>query len=1510
MMRNAIGWMIFLIILPFLASLSFPLLSEEEQMRGTATIHGYVTEQSVSPCPVAGAAITVYNGFYDYSVLTNSVGWYEIENIEAGTYTVCCSAEGYHPDTAFNVDIADGQYLEIDFSLGKIIPPPPFVIAEYADPQHTSVLISWDEPVQGDFAFFRVFRLVEGQENDPGSWELLADQMITTCYNDTGWQSLDTSRYLYAVRSATGMHSSDPAFSNKIERGLSVKIQLMNVYGIQVESEILLQNQDELPEHQYERTICTPVVSTTFFDVWPGTYDLYIYASGYSPYGLNNFNLHSNITLTISMPFSFPCPMGIWVNFTTMEVCWLPPAIGTRIIYTQDFESGEIPYGWTQEYIDSTISWTVRTGGEYGVPENAHGGAFNASFAGSSGTTMLVTPSLMLKNTIVPQMKFWYSDPSDSLSSDRFKIYFRTDDTDEWRLWSDLFPTSGWKDYEYPLSNPSERFYIGFSGTTQLSGGMGICLDDIQITDALIDSSFNGMLGYEVYLDGHYLGGTGNNRCLPLGDILPGFHIVFVSAIYPGGQSIFIELPFYNYPCTDFNTPKDFSVFVNNFVATLNWNPPDSVTGHELVGYKIYRDGESIDYLDDTVLQYIDPFIPLCYSDQVLKKEYNVTAVYKDGESCLLDPPFMMYSFWPFPLPENLQAEKVGGDTVMVTWSPPEINPPDSSGLPYGYHVYKNHVVIGFTADTSYTDILKAPGVWDYEITALYEGDIESCFTDPVSIRHKANGIHGLVYDAISMDILTGVTIHVCPDGPVVSNDADGYYDILDLLTGPNAFEALCPGYNSRYFSETIDNYGFLRRDIFLTDSSVRPIPFSESWDSLSFELQDWSFEPNQELWHIDADSGNPAPCAAFGSVHSLDGYHCALVSDYIDAISAEENLYFSFDLKQGCINPTGNEKLMVEIWDGRFWWKLAEFENIQNTDWEHYLFDVGYHLMGEVARVRFTAFGEHSTDLGFWEIDNIRLEDRRGITLSGAVMNACGNPLPGSVVHIDDDSLTTGPSGNFSLEVFAGLHTIKVTEEGYNPYSMPFTLDYDQFIEIRLNNPLIDPDPKEIYVESWGGIETQPLQLTNAGTGPATWQANIIYPGQLWDEPPRQTFNREENPNVPAQADRSRRYTQFTATAPRETWDLLFSIELADGADNCGSGAVYANDRFYAGKWNSNILSVYTRNGEFISNEVINDLENLRDLTWDGSFLYGGSAAPVIYQIDIQDYIITDTIQTPVFVRGITYDPHNDAFWVCDWETDLYLVGREGQTLAVIPNPGVAGVYGLAYDNLTGPASLWLFCQGEPGATFVQLDIATGQLTGQIHDVLAELNPPGFPVAGGAFLSTEIVPGVVTLGGIVQADNNILFGYELKSSSWLSLSSYTGQLDAGCSQVLNVHFDGEGLNWGELYEATIHFASDPHVPVPEVQVGYRLVTGLGDPAAGTTIAIYPNPANRSLIIECPEKIQRIDLCDNQGRLVKSILLNQSGLMFVDTQGLPLGLYYFKVHLDFGRIVVKKTIIR
>ncbi|MBU0487218.1 MAG: T9SS type A sorting domain-containing protein [Bacteroidetes bacterium] len=251
-------------------------------------------------------------------------------------------------------------------------------------------------------------------------------------------------------------------------------------------------------------------------------------------------------------------------------------------------------------------------------------------------------------------------------------------------------------------------------------------------------------------------------------------------------------------------------------------------------------------------------------------------------------------------------------------------------------------------------------------------------------------------------------------------------------------------------------------------------------------------------------------------------------------------------------------------------------------------------------------------------------------------------------------------------------------------------------------------------------------------------------------------------------------------ATQTRATWLVQFNLDVSSaGAGQAGCETDGTN--FYATMWGSDTIIKYDLAGALVEKFQIPGVTGLRDLAYDGTYFYGGAAAGSFFVMNFTTKTLVKTVTCPagVTVRSIAYDPLADAFWVANWGTTLSLVDTMGVYLDSIPaaNHGLTNMYGSAYDGwTTGGPYLWIFDQGGNSNDIVQIDLTTKLPTGLVHDATTDVGVAGDNSAAGLFTHQNLIPGTVTLGGLMQGTHKI-FGYnlsELNAAKNLYLSDIT----------------------------------------------------------------------------------------------------------------------------------------
>ena len=154
----------------------------------------------------------------------------------------------------------------------------------------------------------------------------------------------------------------------------------------------------------------------------------------------------------------------------------------TQVVFTEDFENGgNMPAGWTQQYINKTVDWTFQAGGQSGHPASAHSGSYNALFtisthANDGAKTRLISPDLNLDTTSYYTLTFYLANEKWNTDQDTLKVYYY--DGTNWKYMRRYYASeASWTAKRLHL--PPNAKKIAFEGEAEY--GYGICIDDVSI---------------------------------------------------------------------------------------------------------------------------------------------------------------------------------------------------------------------------------------------------------------------------------------------------------------------------------------------------------------------------------------------------------------------------------------------------------------------------------------------------------------------------------------------------------------------------------------------------------------------------------------------------------------------------------------------------------------------------------------------------------------------------------------------------------------------------------------------------------------------------------------------------------------------------------------------------------------------------------------------------------------------------------------------------------------------
>lgn len=187
--------------------------------------------------------------------------------------------------------------------------------------------------------------------------------------------------------------------------------------------------------------------------------------------------------------------------------------------------------------------------------------------------------------------------------------------------------------------------------------------------------------------------------------------------------------------------------------------------------------------------------------------------------------------------------------------------------------------------------------------------------------------------------------------------------------------------------------------------------------------------------------------------------------------------------------------------------------------------------------------------------------------------------------------------------------------------------------------------------------------------------------------------------------------------------------------------------------------INQYDINGKYIDHFYINQLDGVRNLTYDGTDFWAADGNTYIYKVDLKNHVVLEQHNISEYARHLTYIPELDngkgGFEVGDWDTSIY-VTRRGAKIG--DGPSFKGAAGTAYSN----GKLYAFEQGNANAhTICIYDFKTNRRIGEIDlEQYAGLNETMTSLAGG-MSTVHTKDGMTFLAANVQnshAESEILF--------------------------------------------------------------------------------------------------------------------------------------------------------
>ena len=350
---------------------------------------------------------------------------------------------------------------------------------------------------------YKVWRLLQGQENNESAWTLLTTDVITaTAWQDTGWGSVPDGMYKWAVKAVyTGGALSNAAISNALPK----LTQIGTIAGT-------VKNQQNAPIMGATVT-CGTITATTnasgaySMQVPAGTHSVTASAPGYDSVTHSNVVVITNQTTTVN--FILPPSSTLILledSFETYENFALTFAPWTCVDVDQSATYGIQGYSFPNCY--SPMAYIIFVPSATTPPLTATdvthtGNKVAASFASTTppNNDWLITP--VLNNPT--QITFWARSYTAQYGLERFKVGVSTTGTNP----SDFTIISGpnyiqapvdWTEYTYEIEGYTGNVYIGIQCVS--NDAFIFLLDDVTVEGTPLEDPNVPVLATE--LQGNY----------------------------------------------------------------------------------------------------------------------------------------------------------------------------------------------------------------------------------------------------------------------------------------------------------------------------------------------------------------------------------------------------------------------------------------------------------------------------------------------------------------------------------------------------------------------------------------------------------------------------------------------------------------------------------------------------------------------------------------------------------------------------------------------------------------------------------------------------------------------------------------------------------------------------------------------------------------------------------------------------------------------------------------------
>ncbi len=862
-----------------------------------------------------------------------------------------------------------------------------------------------------DYSIWRI--ALATPENGPQSGvQTYLTDVATTNFNDAAFGGLPQGWYAYAVAANyTNGGQSPKAYSNIVGhlKSVNVTVNVMLTTGGSPAGAVVTLTGDDYPQLVLTQTV--PEDGTVVFeDMAKGNYELFVSKAGFDNY-VFDVNIQSNRTFDVMLAESKYKPRNLYVDGLTLVATWDEPL---AIAVVENFEGATFPPAGWQAVTQNTTGWYATTDGSstnWTVPSHTKYAVVNDDADNGNGCCdYLITPAMDWTNLDSYRLNF--ASFYDGQYSQSAYVEISTDNGASWTVINTLSPANAWTDIEIDLTqysgaNGLNNVLLAFHADDNGEWATGWAIDDVQIASGGVP-----LQGYGVFLDGTLVANTMEETFTYTNLNYGQEYLAGVAALFSSGYS---ELDTYLFKSLYLAPPDSLqgeSPFRTNYVH-LTWIEPVATGGGQ--GGTLIEDFEagtlpegwlSLD-IDGDGYKWDNTAVEFSTFDAHTGAYCMTSASYRNDVG-VLNPNNWLIT----------PAVQIGSQTELRFWV---------DGQDPAYAAEKYYVRVSTTGtdiddfETVYTGV--ASGDWQEIVVDLSDFAGNQAYI--AFVHTDISDMYFLKIDDISIANATGMWPATAPvqpgisqampfrtsgmDAAQISNKLAQYNESVSKtpvrsvrgIAGYNVYRAgekvayvahptteyfdlnLEPGTYTYHITAVYDltSYGFP----FQTGESMiegpidvdviygYELPFVEDFSTGVFSTNNWS--SNGSNWQIAGQLGNPLPSAMFTYAPAQQDYSLSLSSSWmIGAGFVDGKIYVDFDIKLDDNNATGDEKMLVDVYDGNAWTTAATISANGDTDWVSKHIDITSNAKGKVFRVRFTAVGVNSLDINNWLIDNVHI--------------------------------------------------------------------------------------------------------------------------------------------------------------------------------------------------------------------------------------------------------------------------------------------------------------------------------------------------------------------------------------------------------------------------------------------------------------------------------------------------------------------------------------------------------